>query len=167
MCHAIVWAVKEDRQLFHGIPFIVVNDHQPLKNLESLATKVNRVERWFDFPSAYNYKLVYRSGRLNGIADLLSLLPLPGTNEETNSDLRLPNPTDIGVYFIPGRCQWSTAAVDVIFGAGEVEHTTAPRTTDEQAKLLWQVMRCDRDREMQQMTPPQKKVYYAIRDDCP
>ncbi|CAN0593696.1 unnamed protein product, partial [Laminaria digitata] len=67
-CAAIVWAVKKNRQLFYGIPFIVVTDHQPLKNLESLATKVNRVQRWFDFLSAYNYKLVYRPGKMNGNA---------------------------------------------------------------------------------------------------
>ena len=48
-CAAIVWAVNKHRQLFYGIPFIVVSNHQTLKNLESLATKVNRVQRWLDF----------------------------------------------------------------------------------------------------------------------
>ena len=52
-CAAIVWAIKKNRQLFYGIPFVVVTDHQPLKNMESLATKVNRVQRWFEFLSAY------------------------------------------------------------------------------------------------------------------
>ena len=40
-CAAIVWAVMKNRQLFYGISFVVVSDHQPLKNLESLSTKVN------------------------------------------------------------------------------------------------------------------------------
>ena len=31
-CAAIVWGVKKNRQLFYGIPFVVVSDHQPLKN---------------------------------------------------------------------------------------------------------------------------------------
>lgn len=48
-CTAIVWAINKKRQLFYGIPFIVITDHQPLKNVESLAAKVNRVQRWFDF----------------------------------------------------------------------------------------------------------------------
>ena len=31
-CAAIVWAVKQNRKLFYGTPYIVVSDHQPLKN---------------------------------------------------------------------------------------------------------------------------------------
>ena len=41
----MVWAVKNNRQLLYGIPFVVVSDHQPLQNLEKLAQKVNRVQR--------------------------------------------------------------------------------------------------------------------------
>ena len=45
-------AVKKKRQLLHGIPFIVVSNHQPLENLESfVVTKVNQVQRWFDLRS--------------------------------------------------------------------------------------------------------------------
>ena len=54
-CAAIVWAIKKNRQLFYDIPFVVVSYHQPLKNLESLSTKVNRVQRWFDFLSCLLY----------------------------------------------------------------------------------------------------------------
>ena len=71
-CAAILWAVKINRQLLYGIPFVVVNDRQPLKNLESLSTKANRVQRWFDFLSPYTYTLEYRPGKNNGNADLLS-----------------------------------------------------------------------------------------------
>ena len=89
--------MKKNRQLFYGIPFIVVSDHQPLKNLESLAAKVNRVQRWYDFLSAYTYKLVYRPGRLNRNADLISRLPLPVTDEAQSAALRLSDPTDVDV----------------------------------------------------------------------
>ena len=99
-CAAIVWAVKKNRQLFYGIPFVVMSDHQPLKNLESLATKVNRVQKWYDLLSAYTYKLVYRPGRMNGNADLMSRLPLPATKDALDAKLRLTDPTDIDVYFI-------------------------------------------------------------------
>ena len=44
-CAAVVWAVKSNSQLFYGIFFVVVSDHQPLKHLASLASKVNRVQR--------------------------------------------------------------------------------------------------------------------------
>ena len=58
-CAAIVWAVKTNRQLFYGIFFVVASDHQPLKTLESLTTKVDRIQRWYDFISAYTYTLEY------------------------------------------------------------------------------------------------------------
>ena len=92
-CAAIVWAVEKNRQLFYGIPFVVVSDHQPLKNLESSFTKVNRVQRWY-FLSAYSYTLEYRPGKVNGNADLLSRLPLPATEADHHPDVRLSDPTD-------------------------------------------------------------------------
>lgn len=39
-CGALVWAVEKNRQLYYGIRFEVVTNHQPLLNLESLASKV-------------------------------------------------------------------------------------------------------------------------------
>ena len=78
----------------------MVSDHHPLKSLESLATKVDRVERWFDLLSAYKYKLVYRPGRLNGNADLMSRLPLAATEEETSASFRLSGPSDVDIYFV-------------------------------------------------------------------
>ena len=80
-CAAIVWAAKKIRQLFYGIPFVGISDQQPLKNLESLATQVNRVQRWYDSLSAYTYKLVYRPLKLNGNADLMTRLPFPATED--------------------------------------------------------------------------------------
>ena len=86
--------------MFYGIPFVVVSDHQPLKNLESLATKVNRLLRWFDFLSAYTYTLEYRPGKNNGNADVLSRLPLPATKADSHAEFRLSDPTDVDVYMI-------------------------------------------------------------------
>ena len=59
---AIVGAVKTICQLFYGIPLVVVSYHQPLKKVESLAAKVNRVPRWFGVLNAYTYQRVYRPG---------------------------------------------------------------------------------------------------------
>ena len=99
-CAAIVWAINENRQLFYGISFVVVSDHQPLKNLESLSTKVNRVQSWFDFLSACTYTLECRPGKNNGNSDLLSRLPLPATEAENHPEFRLSDPDDIDVYLI-------------------------------------------------------------------
>lgn len=77
-----MWAIKKTRQLLYGIPFVVIRDHQPLKNLESLSNKVNRVQRWFDVVSAYTYTFAYRPGTANSDADLMSRLSLPVSSDD-------------------------------------------------------------------------------------
>ncbi|CAM9887102.1 unnamed protein product, partial [Sphacelaria rigidula] len=72
---AIVWAIKKNRRLFYGVPFGICTDHQPLRNLLSLAEKFPRVQRWHDFSSAYTYKIKYKPGRVNADAGMLSRLP--------------------------------------------------------------------------------------------
>ena len=76
----------------------MVSDHQPLKNVANLSTKVNRVQCWFDCLSAYTYTLQYRPGKSNGNSDLLSRLPLPATEADNHPDVRLPDPEDIDMY---------------------------------------------------------------------
>ena len=153
-CAAIVWAIKKNRQLFYGIPFVVVSDHQPLKNLESLSTKVNRVQRWFDFLSAYTYTLEYRPGKNNGNSDLLSRLPLPVTEADNHPDVRLSDPEDIDVYLIgasglqsrlaeplsSSSCRIEDLTPELDFGRGENELTTDSFTTNEEADRVWHVI---------------------------
>ena len=149
--------MKKNRQLFYGIPFVVKSDHQSLKNLESLATKVNRVQRWYDFLSAYTYRLVYRPGKLNGNADLMSRLSFPAAKDSLDVKLRLTDPTDIDIYFIGasgvqprlrGRAGIFLGGLAMQTGdhseGGEREHRPAPPTTDEQARLSWQRLQGDR-----------------------
>ena len=179
-CAAIVWAVKKNRQLFYGIPFDVISDHQPLKNLESLPTKVNRVQRWYDFLSAYTYKLVYRPGKLNGNADLMSRLPLPALEDALDAKLCLTDPTDIDVYFIgaSGVQPWLRGRAGTLLGGlamptgdhsdgGEKEYRPAPPTTDEQARLSWQRLQRDRKCKQNQTRPPEGPRVYAVPDDSP
>lgn len=74
--------------MFYGIPFIPFNHHQPLEHLESLASKVNRVQRWFDLFRSYTYKLEYNTGRTDRNAGLMSRLPLPETPAGSKPKLR-------------------------------------------------------------------------------
>ena len=188
----------------------MVSDHHPLKSLESLATKVDRVERWFDLLSAYKYKLVYRPGRLNGNADLMSRLPLAATEEETSASFRLSGPSDVDIYFVGAsgvqprlrrrrvislgglecrtegkgislgglECRTERRGISLnglecqtekIFKVGEkeVDQRRAPRTTDGEAKLLWQLMRRNRLRDQYHMRQPESPRVYTIRDDEP
>ena len=56
---------------------------------------------------------------------------------------------------------------DEIFEVGEIEHRIAPRTTDEQAILSWQLMQNDRIREHYQTRRIESPREYSIRDDSP
>ena len=158
-CAAIVWAPKNNRQRFYGIPFVVVSDHQPLEKLQSLSTKVNRVQRWFDFLSAYTYTLEYKPGKSNGNADLLSRLPLPATEADNHPDVRLSDPTDIDVYLIgasgvqieqlaakhaSNQHQSGNLDPGLIFAVGERELRTAPFTASEQSAQTWKVIQKER-----------------------
>lgn len=94
-------ATKKNRTLFYGIPFEIYSDHQPLRNLDNLAEKNNRVQRWFDFlRRIHTYELKYRPGSMNNNADLMSRLPLPATAEDASPDIRLTDPSDLDVYMI-------------------------------------------------------------------
>ena len=151
---AIVWAVKKNRQLFYGIPFVGVSDHQPLKNLESLSTKVNRVQRWLDFLSAYTYTLeyLYRPGESNGNSDLLSRLP--ATEADNHPDVRLSDPKDIDVYLIrasglqsllaeplpSSSCRIEELTPELDFERGEKELRTDSFTSNEEADRVWHVI---------------------------
>ena len=148
---AIVWAIKKNRTLFYGIPFEVYSDHQPLRNLGSLAEKNNRVQRWYDFLSAYTYELKYRPGRENANADMMSRLPLPATKEDEAPDVRLTDPSDLDVYMIgasgvlPSRLGPVYTEREALAGSnhrddfvvGESGCTSARLTTDELADKTW------------------------------
>ena len=144
-CAAIVWAVKKNRQLFFGIPSMVVSDHQPWNKMESLSTKVNRVQRWYDFLSAYyTNTLEYQPGKVNGNSDLMSRLPLPAMGADNHPDVRLSDPSDDDVYLIGASgvrsllqaepMGSSLAALEkldpgFVFTVGEREQRTAPLDT--------------------------------------
>ena len=178
-CAAIVWAVKKNRQLFYGIPFVVVSDHQALKNLESLSTKVDRVQRWFGFLSAYTYTLEYRPGKSNGNADLLSWLPLPASEADNHPDVRLSNPTDIDVCLIGASgvqieqlaanhdSQHQSGYLDpgFIFAVGKRELRAAPFTTIEQSAQTWKVIQKERARRLSKIVEPNRR--FSIPDETP
>ena len=115
-CGAIVWAIKKNRTLFYGIPFEVYSDHSSLRNLESLSEKNNRVQRWFDFLSAYTYELKYRPGSENGNADLLSRLPQPATEKDLSPEFRLTDPKDVDVYSVGTKNQEEVEEMGSVLG---------------------------------------------------
>ena len=70
----------------------MVTDHKPLLGLfgEHKAIpdrSAARIARWALLLSAYDYKLVYRQGVLNGNADALSRLPLPMSEGDVSQQI--------------------------------------------------------------------------------
>ena len=178
-CAAIVWAIKTNRQLFYGIHFVVVSDHQPLKNSESLSTKVNRVQRWFDFLSACTYTLEYRPGKKNGNSDLLSRLPLPATEADNHPDVRLPDPEDIDMYLTgasglqsrfpeplsSSSCRIEDLTPELEFEREEKELRIDSFTTNEEADRVWHVIQNERIKRKSTKVEPHRR--FTIPDNTP
>lgn len=85
---AVVFAVKSFRQYLYGRAFTIITDHKPLMSLFSEARCIPplasaRIQHWALTLSAYQYIIVYRAGKDNASADVLSRLPLPETPAAT------------------------------------------------------------------------------------
>jgi hypothetical protein len=85
---AIVFAVKRFHQYLYGRVFKIYTDHKPLMSLFSETRGIPplasaRIQRWALILSAYQYSIVYRTGKDNANADALSRLPLPETPVST------------------------------------------------------------------------------------
>lgn len=81
---AMVFGVKKFHQYVYGRKFEISTDHKPLLGLFLEGRMIppmasSRIQRWALTLSAYDYRLVYKPGPLNGNADALSRLPLPHT----------------------------------------------------------------------------------------
>lgn len=73
---AVVWAVKLYRPYLHGSPFTltVISDHSALNGLLKSKQPTGILARWIEILAEYDFKIVYRPGRVNESADFLSRL---------------------------------------------------------------------------------------------
>ena len=77
----------------------VVTSPPPPPIVERVKTKP-RIQRWMEFVSAYNFRLLYRRGQEKVNADFLSRLPLPPIEEDISGASALTDPDDLSVYLI-------------------------------------------------------------------
>lgn len=73
---AVVWTVQLYRPYLLGSPFqvTIISDHSSLAELLKTKTPSGILARWIEILSEYNFKIVYRKGKVNEVADFLSRL---------------------------------------------------------------------------------------------
>ncbi|KAL5488897.1 hypothetical protein EMCRGX_G017911 [Ephydatia muelleri] len=91
---AIIFGVKKFHNYLYRRQFSIVTDHKPLIHLFSENRSIPamasaRLQRWALVLSAYQYKIVYKCGKDNANAVMLSRLPLP----ECPADVPTPGET--------------------------------------------------------------------------
>lgn len=77
-CLAVVWGIQRMRGYLEGYHFTFVTDHQSLKWLHRLEAPSGRLARWLFELQQYDYKIWYRWGAANKVADALSRQPEVG-----------------------------------------------------------------------------------------
>lgn len=70
--YAIVFAVDSFRHYIYGFEFIIYTDHRPLVYLFNLKNPSSKLFRWRLLLSEYRFKIVYKQGSQNVVADALS-----------------------------------------------------------------------------------------------
>ena len=74
---AVKYFVEYFKHYLLGRTFVVRSDHQALKWLFSLKEPKNRIARWIEVLSAFDFVVEYRAGKKHGNADGLSRCPDP------------------------------------------------------------------------------------------
>ena len=74
---AVKYFIEQYKHYLLGRKFVVRSDHQALKWLFSLKDPKNRIARWIEDLSAYDFVIEYRPGRRHGNADAMSRCPNP------------------------------------------------------------------------------------------
>jgi hypothetical protein len=74
---AVVYALKKLRPYLLGSDFCIYTDHKPLVSLFSSTMQNAKIQRWAIMVSEYGAKILFRPGKDNTRADMLSRIRLP------------------------------------------------------------------------------------------
>ncbi len=148
-CGAVVLAFREfGAYLSHGRPFVVVTDHQALQSVLHSKDPKGRIARWLATLVQYNFRVEYRPGKQNVVADALSRCFQAPSMRETAAQtegLQLAR-TMLGDARQPACTVASVATqTDVTSSGGERVRTTA--TAPPTSAVLMARARADTRRE--------------------
>ena len=87
--YAVVFAIKQFRHYLSGRQFTVISDHRPLQWLTQQKDNNGRLGRWAILLGGYDYKIVYRPGKIHQNADCMSRLRIAAVSASTGADDRL------------------------------------------------------------------------------
>lgn len=76
---AIIYCTNHFRPYLYGNKFIILTDHKPLEWLHSVKDPTSRLIRWRLKLAEYDYKVIYKAGKINCNADALSRNPVEAT----------------------------------------------------------------------------------------
>ena len=82
---AIVWSVNYFRSYLLGNKFDLFTDHRPLTFLRTLKNPSPKIARWLLQLEEYDYNIIYKEGKSNVNADIMSRLPMYAVEEETST----------------------------------------------------------------------------------
>ena len=68
-----MWAVKRLRQYLVMILFDIYTDHSPLTSLFRVGASNAKVQRWVEFLTGYNYRIIHRKCAAHGTARTMSI----------------------------------------------------------------------------------------------
>lgn len=91
---AIILAVENFNHYLTGREFLIVTDHRPLTFLFNTRNMNARLHRWRYILMEYKFKVIYRSGTQNVVADALSRIEIKDnddTSQNSTDDLTIPS----------------------------------------------------------------------------
>ena len=69
---AIVWAIEKWRKYLFGKRFLLSTDHRPLTFIQTVKEPRGRIARWISRIQEYDFRIQYKLGKENHVADCLS-----------------------------------------------------------------------------------------------
>ena len=84
-CLAVVWALEKFKPYLEHTTFSVETDHMAIKWLMTIDRPKGRLARWILHLQTFEFEILYRPGKINWVADILSRHP--NKNNPDNSEL--------------------------------------------------------------------------------